>query len=460
MTEHLANAEGSHPETGALSDYVRSALAEPELAEIEAHLDVCLACRVWAARLEHAQPTEPTDELISGLVAASPDVPEGLLSAIKSEHVDQTPQAGDLWRCGRGDALLVWLRNVFDDGLVAVVPVVFDIELADELTLIKPAESNPLGLDLGFMVSVESHIDLRSLIGKVGTIDVADDIEALRQVRRGGPRNLDILVGTPIEMADDQRIEYQQLVSDLLGDCAPEAFDDDTEDDGTDGEVDLGAIRGELDELTWSVPDIKIVEFDVVHTAIDDSHHLLRVATVQRLNVVVVVVAVVGPAPENVLVSDVGTRVVNSELLAERADAVAAVIDTVTLEAVVVSPWDATDAIDVPTGDPAPPTIPDPLPLRDAVRKYLDARVNNWDAPRVSFDRGSIDVLMIAARASGRAVVDVVAEGQRAKTPEKKDRYVSVNGKESAATSVLIREMLAGSDAREAVTEFKRRVTT
>lgn len=460
MTEDLANAGDSHPETGALSDYVRSALAEPELAEVEAHLDVCLACRVWATRLEHAQQTEPTDELISGLVAASPDVPEGLLSAIKSEHIDQTPQAGDLWRCGRGDALLVWLRKVFDDGLLAVVPVVFDVELADELTLIKPAESNPLGLDLGFMVCVESHIDPRSLIGKVGTIDVADDIEALRQVRRGGPRNLDILVGTPIEMSDDQRIEYQQLVSDLLGDCAPEAFDDDTEDDGTDGEVDLGAIRGELDELTWSLPDIKIVEFDVVHTAIDDSHHLLRVATVQRLNVVVVVAAVVGPAPEDVLVSDVGTRVLNSELLAERADAVVAIIDNVTLEAVVVSPWDATDAIDVPAGDPAPPTIPDPLPLRDAVRKYLDAHVNDWDAPRVSFDRGAIDVLTIAAQATRRAVVDVVAEGQRAKTPEKKDRYVSVNGKESAATSALVRDVLAGSDAREAVTEFERRVKT
>lgn len=460
MTEDLANAGGSHPETGALSEYVRSTLAEPKLAEVEAHLDVCLACRVWAARLERAQQTEPTDELISGLVAASPDVPEGLLSAIKSEHVDQTPQAGDLWRCGRGDALLVWLRKVFDDGLLAVVPVVFDVELADELTLIKSAESNPLGLDLGFMVNVESHIDPRSLIGKVGTIDVADDIEALRQVRRGGPRNLGILVGTPIEMSDDQRIEYQQLVSDLLGDCAPEAFDDDTEDDGTDGEVDLGAIRGELDELTWSLPDVKIVEFDVVHTAIDDSHHLLRVATVERLQVVLVVAAVMGPAPEDVLVSDVGTRVLNSELLAERADAVVAIIDNVTLDAVVVSPWDATDAIDVPAGDTAPPTIPDPLPLRDAVRKYIDARVNDWDAPRVSFDRGAIDVLTIAAQAIRRAVVDVVAEGQRAKTPEKKDRYVSVISKESAATSALVRGVLAGSDAREAVTEFERRVNT
>jgi hypothetical protein len=460
MTEDLANTGGTHPETGALGDYVRSALAEPERAKVEAHLGVCLACRVWAARLEHAQHAEPTAELISGLVAASPDVPEGLLSAIKSENADQTPQAGDLWRCGRGDALLVWLRKVFDDGLLAVVPVVFDVELADELTLIKPAESNALGLDLGFMVSVESHIDPRSLIGKVGTIDVADDIEALRQVRRGGPRNLDILVGTPIEMSDDQRIEYQQLVSDLLGDCAAEAFDDDTEDDGTDGEVDLGAIRAELDELTWSLPDIKIVEFDVVHTAIDNSHHLLRVATLQRLNVVVVVAAVVGPAPEDVLVSDVGTRVLNSELLAERADAVVAIIDNVTLDAVVISPWDATDAIDVPAGDPAPPTIPDPLPLRDAVRKYLDARVNDWDAPRVSFDRGAIDVLTIAAQATRRAVVDVVAEGQRAKTPEKKDRYVSVNGKESAATSTLVRDVLAGSDAREAVTEFERRVET
>ncbi len=457
MTEDLANRGGLHPGTGALSDYVRSALSEPQRADVEAHLDVCLACRVWAARLEHAEHLEPTAELISALVAASPDVPEGLLRAIRSEHADQTPQAGDLWRCGRGDALLVWLRKVFDDGLLAVVPVVFDVELADELTLIKPAESNALGLDLGFMVSVESHIDPRSLIGKVGTIDVADDIEALRRVRRGGPRNDDILVGTPIEMSDDQRIEYQQLVSDLLGDCAPEAFDADAEDD-TGGEVNLGAIRAELDDLTWSLPDIKIVEFDVVHTAIDESHHLLRIATVQRLNVVVVIAAVTGPAPEDVLVSDVGTRVLNSELLAERADAVVAIIDDLALDAVVISPWDATDAIDVPAGDLATPTIPDPLPLRDAIRKYLDARVNDWDSPRVNFDRGTIDVLTIATQATRRAVLDVVAEGQRAKTPEKKDRYVSVNGKESAATSTLIRDVLAGSDAREAVTEFERRV--
>src|SRR5437899_27774 len=106
MTEDLAHAGGSHPQTGALSDYVHAALAEPDRADVEAHLDVCLACRVWVARLEHSQPIEPTDELISALVSASPDVPAGLLSALRSEHVDQTPQAGDLWRCGRGDALL------------------------------------------------------------------------------------------------------------------------------------------------------------------------------------------------------------------------------------------------------------------------------------------------------------------------------------------------------------------
>lgn len=460
MTEDLANVAGWHPETSVLSAYVRSVLTEPDRTKVEEHLDVCLACRVWASRLEHAEQTEPTDELISSLVAASPDVPEGLLDAIRSEHTDQTPQAGDLWRCGRGEALLVWVRKVFEDGVLAVVPVVLDVDLADELTLIKPTESNSLGVDLGFMVGVEGHIDPRSLIGKVGTVDVAGDVEALRQVRRGATANPDLLVGTPIEMSDDQRIEFQQLVSDLLGDCAPEAFDYDSEDDDAESDVDLGAIAAELDELTWSCPDVKIVELEPVHTAVGDLHHLLRIATVQKVNVVIIVAAVVGPSAESMLVSDSGIGVINGELLALRADAVAAVIDGVTFDTVVIPPWDATYAIGVPDGRLAPPALSDPLPLRDAIRKYLDAHVNDWDVPRVSFDRGSIDVLAIAEGATRRAIIGVVAEGQRAKTPEKKDRYTSVDGTESAATSDMVREILGGSDPRESVEGYERRIGT
>jgi hypothetical protein len=221
----LAAAEGLHPDTGVLEEFAEGMLVEPERSAVKAHLDVCLACRVWANPLHHADQNEPSAAVISDLVAASTDVPDGVLNAIRFQDDDQSPQPTDLWRCGREEALLVWIRRVSDDGLLAVVPVVFDVELADHLTLIKPAASNPLRVDLGFMVSVEAHIDPKPLIGKVGAIDVSDDIDSLRSVRRSGARDDTITVGRPIELPDDQRIEYQQVVNDLLGDCAPEAFD-------------------------------------------------------------------------------------------------------------------------------------------------------------------------------------------------------------------------------------------
>jgi hypothetical protein len=88
--------------------------------------------------------------------------------------------------------------------------------------------------------------------------------------RRPGPDG--VQTGPPIESEDDERIEYRQVIADLLGDFAPSRWGDDAEDCTseqetggiTDGSEIVRALR---DDLTMRHP-----ECDVLPVA---GHHII-----------------------------------------------------------------------------------------------------------------------------------------------------------------------------------------
>ena len=162
-----------HPTESALLSFVRGQLKAPGAAGVEAHLDSCLACRIWETRLRHARVAEADGSVTARLAAAAQAIPEDLHNALAVRAGVDVPAAGDIWRVGTHEALLVWVRRLFDAS-ATVVPVTLDVELADEYTLIVPAGESPLGLDLALITTVEGHVDVRALLQRIAALPVDD----------------------------------------------------------------------------------------------------------------------------------------------------------------------------------------------------------------------------------------------------------------------------------------------
>jgi hypothetical protein len=132
------------------------------------------------------------------------------------------PAAGELWRAGTDDALLVWVRNV-RDGAVDVIPVVLDAELADDATLLLPAEDSSLGMGLAVITSLRSLVHpgaFLTFVAELPTIIAGQTME-VAAARQEGRRPRGAPVGTAVKDPDDQRVEYQQTLADVLAELAP-----------------------------------------------------------------------------------------------------------------------------------------------------------------------------------------------------------------------------------------------
>jgi CRP-like cAMP-binding protein len=194
-----------------------------ELTDRE-HLAGCVACRVRASRLWHAAaPGEPGDDAVTRILHASgPGL--ALPDEIDAAFADDAPHPGEIWRIGRDEALLVWVRRVLDDA-IDVVPVVLDIALADQESVLLPAESTSLGVPLALLTGVRGHVGPAALLQWIGKADVAGQVREVMNAALEGRLPAGVEVGPPITATDDQRIEYRQVIADLLADLSPEQWD-------------------------------------------------------------------------------------------------------------------------------------------------------------------------------------------------------------------------------------------
>ena len=188
------------------------------------HLEDCVACRVRAARLWHAAaPGEARDDAVTRILRAS-EPGLALPDDVDAAFADDSPHPGEIWRIGRDEALLVWVRRVLDDA-IDVIPVVLDVELSDQESLLLPAESTSMNVPLAVLTGVRGHVGPPALLQRVGAADVADQVhEVMNAVMEGRPPT-GVEVGPPITAPDDQRIEYRQVIADLLADLSPGQWD-------------------------------------------------------------------------------------------------------------------------------------------------------------------------------------------------------------------------------------------
>ena len=212
------------PHLGALE--LQELLGPAGSVEVAGHLTECIECRIRAARLARdAGVAVPSESSLSRILAADSRLAPALIATAGSGGEPSTPSPGELWRVGEDDVLLVWVRKVFD-GSVDVMPVVLDVDLADDQTLLLPANSSRLGLDLGVITSVRGHVHVDAFLSRIDDLgdNALGQVAELMAATSEGRQAHGMPVGAPVYDPDDQRLEYQQALADLLADLGPAAW--------------------------------------------------------------------------------------------------------------------------------------------------------------------------------------------------------------------------------------------
>jgi len=98
-----------------------------------------LARRVRLSRIRRAAGlASASADSLQRIAQATTPLPNVLADVVSNDQ-HRRPQPNEIWRVGRSEALLVWVRQVFDDGVADVIPLVLDDELA------RPRDRVPTG---------------------------------------------------------------------------------------------------------------------------------------------------------------------------------------------------------------------------------------------------------------------------------------------------------------------------
>lgn len=396
-------------------------------ASVRVHLERCHTCRVRAARLHRAGGMdEPSDASLRRILEASSSGPP-VLRTLLARPAATGPRPGQIWRVGRGEALLVWVRRVMKDA-VDVFPVVLDVELADPLSVVLPSTATPWGTELALMTGVRARLHRRAFLQHVGDLDVTVQVEEATAAAREGRAARGVTVGPPIWAEDDQRIEYQRVLADLLADLGPDAWQENAgADPATAGERDLLDVIGL--ELSERHHGTRIGAVEPQHAAVDVEHNLCSLARVAYLDTSVIVAVLDGPQRSRLLettgLAEACLEIARAE---PDADAVAVTVTGGEWPTVVLEVPDLRRAYEPPGGaQKGPRSVREPLPIVDALAKHLDRHVTAWEAAeQVEKPLMGADVAALAARNAASAVAQLSREGQRATTPAKREAWTGL----------------------------------
>jgi hypothetical protein len=365
-----------HPSALALAQ--AQDMADPAGEAVRRHLSGCVACRVRAARLRHvSSPGDPCEDSVARILAASAPAP-GILARMTSRRDTSPPRPGEIWRIGKDEALLVWIRRVLD-GAVDVIPASLDLELADQESVFLPAEATPLGLPLVLLTGIRTHVGLPAMLQRIGYFDASACVQEVMSAAREGRVPDGVRTGPPIESEDDERIEYRQVIADLLGDLAPSRWADDAEDCASEQETgDVNdspeIVRALREDLTMRHPECDVLPVTEHRITLADGISLTPLARISYFETLILVVLLDGSGLDEGLQVDhpVASAClefiradpgVTAIAICERAnDRATVVLDVVQLQAASEPPGEFEAAR--PCGKP--------LPIVDALAKYLD----------------------------------------------------------------------------------------
>jgi len=414
----------AHPLDVELADLVDGVLVEARAAEVEAHLAACLLCRVKCQRLRAAPPLG-----VSG--GAGLRVPVAPPFAVPATHDRRDAGVGDLWLVAAGgdeagDRLLVLVRGVRGDR-VAVAPVTFDVEAADEETVVVDAARSPLGLGLAVYPSLATEVPAGVLVSLMGTLEAATTLAGERGPAITGPA--------------DPRLDIRQHLADRLAALEDVPPDPAMAADAPAPAIDVvrsGLVR---DLRSWRGNGCAVRPLfgwsDVVAA---ERIGWDPVLLVDELGIVLVVF----DTPHG-LVDDEDFDAARSVLTRFNATAVVVLARTISGEAEVFDAPALNYAIEAPSGvrTPPRPLIAGLAPI-DAAMKFLD---QSTGARAMSLpSRGSVarvDVSEILRGAAATAVADAVKQASKFKIAPKRRGYESAAGDAGELGAALGRALAA-----------------
>ena len=424
-----------HPSSSELL----ATLHEPDrAASTLEHLDECLACRVRLSRIRRASspPTASADSL-QRIVEASTPLPE-VLADVVSAGRDREPQPNEIWRVGRSEALMVWVRRVFEDGVADVIPLVLDVELADQESVVVGADATPLATEIAAMVSLRTHVHTGAFLSRVGILDIGKDVTEVMTAVREGPRPSGVRVGPPIDYDDDQRLEYRQALRDLLAELSPSAWLEIQDAPGACAEQraseptanrppdEIGVIKTDLGERLSGVQYRDLAPHTVT---VDAAIRATSVLKVVYLDTAVLVATLHGGSltvfPETRAVAAACQKMT---LIETDADAVAIAIPRGDWQALLFTTAHMRSAFELPEGAYTGPTATlEGYGLVDTLCKHLEGALTAWEVTeRASNHIRRTDLRQIAARHASTSIGQITAEGKRARQAAKRTAWGSL----------------------------------
>jgi hypothetical protein len=444
------------------------ALQEPDqaISTLE-HVDECLACRVRLSRIQQTSNLAPvrTDSL-QRIVQASAPLP-AVLADIVSGSQDEAPQPDEVWRVGRSEALLVWIRQVFDDGVADAIPLVLDVELADQESVIVDADATPLATETAAMVALRTHIHLGAFLNRVGSLDIRKAVTEVMTAAREGRRPSGVRVGPPIDDDDDQRLEYRQALRDLLAELSPSAWSD-TDDEpnsetkpttnepttnrSSDG---IEAIESRLSE---QLPDLQFHDVAQQTIRIDDTIEVTTRRKVVYLGSPVLVVTLHGEHATKL--PEVGRIVAACQIMASGepdVDAVAIAIPHSDWSTLLITTAHMRDAFELPSGARKGPTATlVGLGLADTLWKYLEGEAVPWEVTDpVSSRLGTDDLHQMAVRHARNSIEQIHAAGKRAHQTAKKNTWENLPDEFSDQVARFITAIANETTIEDALAELR-----
>lgn len=280
------------------------ALHEPDQATSTLeHLDECLACRVRMSRIRRSQGLAPASaDSLERIVQATTPLPDTVAEMVSGGQ-DNQPQPNEIWRVGRNEALLVWVRQIFDDGVADVIPLVLDVDLADQESLIVSPQATPLATATAAMVALRTHVHVGAFLNRICTLDIRHGITEVMTAMQEGRLPSGVPVGPPIEDDDDQRFEYRQALRDLLAELSPSAWLSSRNDASSSTEqpadkpaanplsTDIAAITSDLSER---LPGLQCHSVESVTVTIDAVVHATTILKVTYLDTTALVATLHG----------------------------------------------------------------------------------------------------------------------------------------------------------------------
>ena len=442
--------ETEHPTAVELAE----AVALGNVGTYARHLEQCVECRVRLTRLMHGSgaPDSPSGDVLRRIVAGSGRL-SSAAAASAGSGADAEPQRGEVWRAGGEQALLVWVRKVLD-GAIDAVPVTLDIEFADEYALLLSSDQTHLSLPLAIFTALRSHVHPDAMLSRVTTLDnvVAAHVEeAIRAAVDG--RKPDVpAIGSPVHDAEDQIVEYQQLLVDMLADLAPSRWNS-TFAESKSASQNGGEILSLLNLRLMERHPCRIYGNDSTVAMLPSGAAIRSVARVAFADTSLVVAELSdwqSYKAEHLAVAC--RRILDQEL---GAHAVAVCGSGPGWETIVVRAADTREAYEPPIGARVPPRLPrEPLPLIDALAKYLDAAVPAWQDADASAVVPSVDLATVAATAARAAVDDLISQGGRARTPAKNQAWTGLGPQITESVRDAVTRIASGEHIGDVLDEL------